>query len=101
LQKYLSADNKNAQVRAIPGEGLDIPIWILGSSTESAKLAASFGLPYAFACHFAPQQLQEALKIYRTNFNPSVQLKEPYAIACVNVTEEATTEEAKLIATSM
>jgi luciferase family oxidoreductase group 1 len=71
VQKYLSADNKNSQVRAIPDEGLDIPIWILGSSTESAKLAASFGMPYAFASHFAPQQLQEALHIYRTNFKPS------------------------------
>src|SRR5665648_72755 len=61
LQTYLSPDNKNANVRAIPGEGLDIPIWILGSSTESARLAASFGLPYAFASHFAPQELRQAL----------------------------------------
>jgi luciferase family oxidoreductase group 1 len=101
LQNYLSLDNKNSQVRAIPGEGLDIPIWILGSSTESAKLAASFGLPYAFASHFAPQQLREALLIYRTNFKPSEQLKAPYAIACINVTAAATSEEAKLLATSM
>jgi luciferase family oxidoreductase group 1 len=101
LQKYLSAENKDSQVRAIPGEGLDIPIWILGSSIESAKLAASFGLPYAFASHFAPQQLQESLHIYRSNFKASEQLTEPYAIACVNVTAAATTEEAQLIATSM
>jgi len=101
LQNYLSEDNKNSEVRAIPGEGLDIPIWILGSSTDSAKLAAAFGLPYAFASHFAPQQLQQALHIYRTNFKPSEQLKEPYAIACVNVTAATTSEEAKLIATSM
>lgn len=101
LQQYLSEDNKNSEVRAIPGEGLDIPIWILGSSTESAKLAASFGLPYAFASHFAPQQLHQALKIYRSNFKPSEHLKKPYVIACVNVTAAATTDEAKLIATSM
>jgi luciferase family oxidoreductase group 1 len=101
LQNYLSADNKNSKVRAIPGEGLDIPIWILGSSTESAKLAASFGLPYAFASHFAPQQLGEALQVYRTNFKASEHLKQPYAIACVNVTAAATTEEAQLISTSM
>jgi luciferase family oxidoreductase group 1 len=101
LQQYLSEDNKNSEVRAIPGEGLDIPIWILGSSTESAKLAASFGLPYAFASHFAPQQLHQALKIYRSNFKPSEHLKKPYVIACVNVTAAATTDESKLIATSM
>ncbi|EIA08335.1 LLM class flavin-dependent oxidoreductase [Flavobacterium frigoris] len=101
LQNYLSEDNQNSAVRAIPGEGLDIPIWILGSSTDSAKLAAAFGLPYAFASHFAPQQLKEALYIYRTNFKPSEHLKEPYAIACVNVTAAATSAEAKLTATSM
>jgi luciferase family oxidoreductase group 1 len=101
LQNYLSIDNVHAEVRAIPGEGLDIPIWILGSSTDSAKLAASFGLPYAFASHFAPQQLQQALHIYRSNFKPSEQLKEPYVIACVNVTAAETSEEAKLLATSM
>jgi len=101
LQKYLSSDNKNGAVRAIPGEGLDIPIWILGSSTASAKLAASFGLPYAFASHFAPQELHRALNIYKSEFVPSEQLKEPYAIACVNVIAAETTAEAKLIATSM
>jgi alkanesulfonate monooxygenase SsuD/methylene tetrahydromethanopterin reductase-like flavin-dependent oxidoreductase (luciferase family) len=63
LQNYLSVDNRTSQVRAIPGEGLDI---LIGSSTESAKLAATFGLPYAFASHFAPQQLKEALHIYRS-----------------------------------
>ncbi len=101
LQNYISANNKNSEVRAIPGEGLDIPIWILGSSTASAKLAASFGLPYAFASHFAPQELHQALRIYRSGFVPSNQLKEPYTIACVNVIAAETTAEAKLIATSM
>ncbi len=101
LQGYLSSQNKNGLVRAIPGEGLDIPIWILGSSTESARLAAAFGLPYAFASHFAPQELHQALRIYRSGFVPSGQLKEPYIMACVNVTAAETTEEAQLLATSM
>lgn len=65
LQQYLSSDNKGSSVRAIPGEGTDVPIWILGSSTDSAFLAAELGLPYTFASHFAPQQLMPALRIYR------------------------------------
>lgn len=101
LQEYLSNENSDSPVRAIPGEGLNIPIWILGSSTDSARLAASFGLPYAFASHFAPQQLLEALHIYRTNFKPSEHLKKPYVMACVNVTAADTTAEAQLLATSM
>lgn len=101
LQKYLSAENRTAPVRAVPGEGLDIPVWILGSSTSSAKLASSFGLPYAFASHFAPQELNRALEIYRSEFVPSDQLNEPYAIACVNVIAANTTSEARLLATSM
>jgi luciferase family oxidoreductase group 1 len=101
LQTFFSSDNRNATVRAIPGEGLDIPIWILGSSTDSAHLAAKMGLPYAFASHFAPQQLFEAFRIYHSEFQPSKQLKKPYTMACVNVTAAETTEEAALIATSM
>lgn len=101
LQKYLSSENRTAPVRAVPGEGIDVPIWILGSSTSSAKLASAFGLPYAFASHFAPQELHRALDIYRSEFVPSDQLKEPYAIACVNVIAAEMTSEAKLIASSM
>lgn len=100
LQLYLSEGNKNGKVRAIPGEGLDIPIWILGSSTDSAYLAASMGLPYAFASHFAPAQLYKALTIYRNNFKPSEQLKAPYVIACVNVIAADTDYEAQKLATS-
>lgn len=100
LQRYLSEGNKNGRVRAFPGEGLDIPIWILGSSTDSAYLAASLGLPYAFASHFAPAQLHNALAIYRRNFKPSAQLKEPYVIACVNVIAADTDYEAQKLATS-
>ncbi|MEL1240293.1 LLM class flavin-dependent oxidoreductase [Flavobacterium flavipallidum] len=100
LHLYLSEGNKNGRVRAIPGEGLNIPIWILGSSTDSAYLAASMGLPYAFASHFAPAQLYKALTIYRNNFKPSENLKKPYVITCVNVIAGDTDYEAQKQATS-
>lgn len=101
IQQYFSSDNMKAEVRAIPGEGLDIPIWILGSSTDSAHLAAAYGLPYAFASHFAPAQLHNALKIYKSEFVPSPQLQEPYCMACVNVIAAEDDNEAKLLATSL
>lgn len=100
LQTYFSEENKGGIVRAIPGEGLDIPIWILGSSTESARLAAMLGLPYAFASHFAPTYLHDALEIYRSGFRPSKALKEPYTMACVNVIAADTDQEALILATS-
>lgn len=100
VQTYLSAENRHGKVRAIPGEGLDIPIWILGSSTESAHLAAALGLPYAFASHFAPAQLYAALSIYHQNFRPSSQLKKPYTMACVNVVAADSDHEAEKLATS-
>ncbi len=100
LQRLFSAENVNAKVRAIPGEGLDIPIWILGSSTDSARLAAQMGLPYAFASHFAPSQFLTAIGIYRRNFQPSPYLAKPYVMACVNVIAADTTAEAKHLATS-
>ncbi len=101
LQDYFSDDNMNSQVRAIPGEGLDIPIWILGSSTDSARLAAAKGLPYAFASHFAPAQFLTAINIYRKNFKPSETLKAPYVISCVNVVAADTDEEANRLVTSL
>lgn len=101
LQRYLSAENAKASVRAFPGEGLDIPFWILGSSTDSAYLAAAMGLPYAFASHFAPAHLHEALRIYHQNFVPSAQLSAPYTLACVNVVAADTDEEAALLGTSL
>lgn len=101
LQTYLSADNSGAKVRAIPGEGTDVPIWILGSSTDSAYLAAAYGLPYAFASHFAPQQLLTAIRIYRDNFKPSAQLQHPYVMACVNVVAADTDDEAIRLSTSL
>lgn len=100
LQKYLSEANKNGAVRAIPGEGLDIPIWVLGSSTDSAYVAASLGLPYAFASHFAPAQLHEAIAIYRRHFQPSEQLSAPYVMACVNVIAADSDYEAMKLSTS-
>jgi luciferase family oxidoreductase group 1 len=89
------------RVRAIPGEGLDIPIWILGSSTFGAQLAAMLGLPYAFASHFAPQQLDEALQAYRSGCRPSRQLREPYVMLGFNVFAAETDEEAEYLASSM
>ena len=100
LQTYFSAENKNSKVRAIPGEGLDIPIWILGSSTDSARLAAHLGLPYAFASHFAPTHFMSAIELYRRNFRPSQYLAQPYVMACVNVIAADTNEEAERLATS-
>jgi len=99
LQRYLSAENRHSSVRAVPGEGLDIPLWILGSSTDSAHLAAAMGLPYAFASHFAPAQLHQAMSLYRAEFRPSAQLSKPYAMACVNVIIGETTEAAVLMST--
>lgn len=100
LQQYLSIENQYAAVRAIPGEGLDIPMWVLGSSTDSAYVAASLGLPYAFASHFAPAMLHQALSIYRKNFKPSAQLQQPYVLACVNVIAADSDQEADRLATS-
>jgi len=89
------------RVRAIPGEGLDIPVWILGSSTFGAQLAAMLGLPYAFASHFAPAQLDEALRVYRERFQPSPQLARPYVMLGFNAIVSDTDEEAQLLATSV
>lgn len=100
LKTYFSKDNSNAKVRAIPGEGVDVPMWILGSSTDSAHLAAYFGMPYAFAGHFAPAQMQTAFSIYKNEFKPSPQLSEPYIMACANAIAAATDKEAHFLATS-
>ncbi|UYW01449.1 LLM class flavin-dependent oxidoreductase [Flavobacterium agricola] len=101
LQQYLSADNSSSKVRAFPGEGLSIPIWILGSSTESAALAAAYGLPYAFAGHFAPKMMYDAFKFYTENYRPSPENPEPYTMACVNAIAAETTEEAEFLSTSL
>ena len=91
----------NGRVRAIPGEGLNIPIWILGSSLFGAQLAAALGLPYAFASHFAPQMMMEAIDVYRQRFEPSEQLDKPYVMLGFNAFVADTDEEAALLATSV
>jgi len=101
LQTYFSKENCSSKVRAFPGEGLDIPLWILGSSTDSAYLVAQMGLPYAFAAHFAPAQFRMAIDIYRNNFRPSKQLKQPYVMAYVNVIAAETDAEAEFLMTSL
>lgn len=100
LQRYFSLENSTAKVRAIPGEGLNIPIWLLGSSTYSAQLAAILGMPFAFASHFAPTYLHDALQLYRENFRPSAFLNEPYALACINVVASDSDLHANYLATS-
>lgn len=92
---------QNGRVRAIPGEGLDIPVWILGSSLFGAQLAAMLGLPYAFASHFAPQMMMEAIDVYRHRFEPSEQLAEPYVMLGFNAIVADSDEEAQLLATSV
>lgn len=100
LQNYFQPSNSEAKVNAYPGKGLKIPIWILGSSTSSARLAAELGLPYAFATHFAPAQFFDAIKIYRDLFKPSEQLEKPYIISCVNGIAADTDEEAQFLSSS-
>jgi len=99
LQKYMS-ENSESKVRAIPGEGADVPLYILGSSTDSAFLAAKLGMPYAFAAHFAPSQLEVALEIYREHFQPSEFLDEPYVMVCINIIGADSVDEAHYLSTS-
>lgn len=100
LQYYFSSEAGKRGVKAVPGFGLDIPIWLLGSSTFSASLAAQKGLPFAFASHFAPDAMYDALKIYHNNFTPSKQLKEPYSVVCVNAICADTMEEVEYLGTT-
>lgn len=101
LQSYLAPSQPGRAVRAIPGEGSDIPIWLLGSSDFSARLAASKGLRFAFASHFAPDSLFEALGRYRSQFRPSAMLKTPYAMIGVNVIAAETDDQAHFLFTSL
>jgi len=100
LKNYLAPHRDKPAVRAIPGEGTQVPIWLLGSSTYSAQLAGVLGLPFAFASHFAPAQLHDALQLYHQRFTPSEQLQQPYSLACVNVIAADTDEEANYLASS-
>ncbi|KAF2338789.1 LLM class flavin-dependent oxidoreductase [Flavobacterium nitrogenifigens] len=101
LQEYFSSENATGKVRAFPAEGLNVPIWILGSSMDSAALAAAYGLPYAFAGHFAPKLMIQAFEFYRENFQPSEYLDQPKTMACVNIIAADTNEEAELLSTSL
>ncbi|WP_136416382.1 LLM class flavin-dependent oxidoreductase [Herbaspirillum sp. ST 5-3] len=100
LMDYFSAESRRS-VRAVPGAGLNVPIWILGSSLFGAQLAAALGLPYAFASHFAPAQMMQAIDLYRATFRPSAQLDKPYVMLGFNVFAADTDEEAQFRATSM
>jgi luciferase family oxidoreductase group 1 len=101
LRAYFAPSRPGQLVRAVPGEGLRVPLWLLGSSLYSAQLAAELGLPFAFASHFAPDYLLHALEVYREGFRPSAELKEPYALACLNVFAAETDEEARRLFTSL
>jgi len=100
LQSYFADDGKTG-ITATPGAGADIQLYILGSSLYGAQVAAALGLPYAFASHFAPQALDEALKIYRDQFQPSVALDKPYVMAAFNIIGADSDEKAEYLATSM
>lgn len=101
IQQYFSIENNNSAVRAAIAEGTDVPVFILGSSTDSAHLAAKKGLPYAFASHFATTHLFEALKIYHQEFEASEALSQPYTMAGVNVFVADTDEEAGKLFTTL
>ncbi|PID00858.1 LLM class flavin-dependent oxidoreductase [Sporosarcina sp. P29] len=100
LRKYF-AGNPTDRVRAFPGAGQNVPIWLLGSSGFSAQLSAELGLPFSFASHFAPQFMMQALQIYHQNFRPSKDLQKPYAMMGVNLIAADTDEKAQYLATSM
>ena len=101
LIDYFGAGEPGRRVRAIPGEGLKVPVWILGSSLFGAQLAAMLGLPFAFASHFAPAQMMDAIRVYRDRFQPSEQLAEPYAMLGFNVFAADSDEEARLLVSSL
>ena len=100
LMAYLGPLSPGQQVRAIPGAGTDVPVWILGSSLYGAQLAAALGLPYAFASHFAPEQLEPAIAVYRERFRPSPHLAKPYVMLGISVFAADTDAEANRLFTS-
>lgn len=100
LQAYFRPAQPGQRVQAVPAAGTEVPLWILGSSTYGAQLAAELGLPYAFASHFAPAQLLPALQIYRSRFKPSAKLAQPYAMVGVNIIAAESDAEARRLATT-
>ncbi|HEU4885156.1 MAG TPA: LLM class flavin-dependent oxidoreductase [Longimicrobium sp.] len=101
LMAYFRDAEPGARVRAIPGAGQNVPVWILGSSLYGAQLAAALGLPYAFASHFAPGMMMQAIEVYRERFEPSAQLDKPYVMLGFNVFAADTDDEARVLMTSM
>jgi luciferase family oxidoreductase group 1 len=101
LQALLAPAQPRQIVRAVPGEGANVPLWILGSSTFGAQLAAALGLPFAFASHFAPAQMMSAIEIYRATFQPSEQLQKPYVMLGFNLFAAESDEEGRVLATSL
>ncbi|TCT90377.1 luciferase family oxidoreductase group 1 [Gibbsiella quercinecans] len=101
LQHYFGDVQPNQAVQAVPGQGLHVPIWLLGSSLYSAQLAARLGLPFAFASHFAPDMLFQALRIYRESYQPSERWPQPYTMVCVNVIAADSERDARFLFTSM
>jgi len=100
LQTLLGPPQESQLIHAIPGEGTNVPLWILGSSLYGAQLAAMLGLPYAFASHFAPQALNDAISIYRDRFEPSAQLTKPHVMVGCNVIVADTEDEARKLFTT-
>ena len=100
LMAWFEAASPDQRLRAVPGEGQDVEMWILGSSTYGAQLAAILGLPYAFASHFAPAEMETALELYRSRFQPSDRLEKPHAMLGINIVVAPTDEEARLLFTS-
>lgn len=101
LLAYLGDPLEGQKVFAVPGQGSHVPVWILGSSTFGASLAANFGLPYAFASHFAPAELLSAIRIYRDQFKPSAYLQQPYVMAAMNVIAAESDDQAQFLSSSM
>jgi luciferase family oxidoreductase group 1 len=101
LQSYFEPAHPHQKIRAVPGTGLRVPIWLLGSSLYSAQLAAELGLPFAFASHFAPADMMQAIQLYRANFKPSRQLDVPYTMLGLNVVVAKTDAEARYHFTSV
>ncbi len=101
LQALFAPAQPGQRIRAVPGEGIDVPLWILGSSLYGAQVAAHFGLPYSFASHFAPDALDEALAMYRAQFRPSPQAERPHAMPGINVIAADTDDEARRLFTSL
>ncbi|MCK1998731.1 LLM class flavin-dependent oxidoreductase [Psychrobacillus psychrodurans] len=100
ILRFIGEESVQGEVRAYPGVGTNVPVFVLGSSTGSAKIAAKLGLPYAFGAQFTPHAMAETITIYRENFQPSAYLQEPYVIACINVVAADSMEEATFISAS-